>query len=127
MDKGYILEEIRRTAATRGNRPLGRRSFEIETGIRPHDWYGVYLARWGDALRDAGFEPNDFQDKIPDELLLEHIVSLTLRLGHLPTHGEMRLEERCNPNFPSHSTFARLGSKTKLASRVLAHCQSRSG
>jgi hypothetical protein len=58
MDKEHILAEIRRTARENGNRPLGVQRFTAETGIREFDWHGKLWARWGDALREAGFEAN---------------------------------------------------------------------
>ena len=58
MTKEHIIGEIRRTANANGGVPLGWRRFEEETGIKYHDWYGKFWASWGDAVREAGFEPN---------------------------------------------------------------------
>jgi len=52
MDKGHILDEIRRTAQENGI-ALGTRRFYAETGIKTSDWSGKYWARWGDAIREA--------------------------------------------------------------------------
>lgn len=59
MNKHHILDEIRRTAATNGDRPLGRDRFERETGIKMSEWEGRYWARWNDAVREAGLSPNE--------------------------------------------------------------------
>ena len=69
MDKAHILLEIQRTAADKGGLPLGRERFSAATGIRAYDW-GKYWARWGDALREAGFQPNQFNLAVPEEELL---------------------------------------------------------
>lgn len=54
MTKLYILQEIQRTTQANGGIPLRKIEFESETGIKRYDWFGVYWARWSDALREAG-------------------------------------------------------------------------
>ena len=54
MTKLYILQEIKRTTQANGGTPLRKLQFEFETGIKRYDWFGVYWARWSDALREAG-------------------------------------------------------------------------
>jgi len=56
VTKLYILQEIKRTTQTNGDRPLGKLQFEAETGIKRYDRFGVYWARWSDALRKAVLE-----------------------------------------------------------------------
>ena len=53
MTKLYILREIKRTTQANGGTPLRRLQFESETGINRYDWFGVYWARWSDAVREA--------------------------------------------------------------------------
>jgi len=54
MTKLYILQEIKRTTQANGGKPLRKIKFESETGIKRFDWFGIYWARWSDALREAG-------------------------------------------------------------------------
>ena len=56
MTKLYILRAIKRTTQANGGTPLRKPDFESETGIKRYDWFGVYWARWSDALREAGCE-----------------------------------------------------------------------
>ena len=42
IDKAYILDEIRRTAAENGGKPLGMARFQSETGIRRSEFLGVH-------------------------------------------------------------------------------------
>ena len=53
MTKLYILQEIKRTTEANGGRPLDRMAFEAKTGITRFEWFGVYWARWSDAVREA--------------------------------------------------------------------------
>jgi len=57
MTKLYIIREIKRTTQANGGTPLPKLKFESETGIKRYDWFGVYWARWSDALREAGSMP----------------------------------------------------------------------
>lgn len=57
MTKLFILQEIKRTTEANGGRPLPKITFEARTGIRRYEWFGVYWARWSDALREAGCLP----------------------------------------------------------------------
>jgi hypothetical protein len=122
MNKQHILDEIRRTAAANGGTPIGRQRFERETGIKRTDWYGRYWARWGDAIKEAGFTPNRLQHAFSDDDVLPKLVGLIRELRRYPTHGEMRMRERLDDSFPSHGVFTRLGSKQDWLHKVVAYC-----
>ena len=70
MDKQHILREIQRTAKANGGFPLGWRRFEEETGIRYYDWYGQHWTRWGDAVREAGLDPNRMSEAYDEAFLV---------------------------------------------------------
>jgi hypothetical protein len=122
MTKNHILSEIRRTAAENGGVPLGKDRFSAATGIRTADWHGKYWARWGDAIREAGFQPNQLSSALPEDYLLKKLADLTRELGHFPVYAEMRLKARSDPGFPSHTTIAHLGAKPSLAAKLRAFC-----
>jgi len=42
VDKQHILDEIRRTARSNGDEPLGKQKLLKETGIKQSDWHGKY-------------------------------------------------------------------------------------
>jgi hypothetical protein len=100
-----IISEIQRLAKANGGIPPGRQSFESETGIRVGDWYGVYWARWGDAVAEAGFTPNERQAKFDRDAMLSHVAHACRHFGKLPSEGELRLYRRTHPDFPSPSTI----------------------
>jgi hypothetical protein len=127
MERDFILREIHRTAEANGGVPLGWRRFEEESGIRYHDWYGRFWARWGDAVREAGYQPNHMVEAYDEDFLLEKLALLSRRLGRIPTHGDVLLASRTDPDFPSDKTFRRLGDKRQRASRVKEFCARCSG
>ena len=83
MDRQHIIDEIKRTAASNGGSPLGVERFFQETGIKDTDWAGKFWVRWGDALREAGFEPNEFDAAYDRTMLIEKFVSVVRELGKL--------------------------------------------
>src|SRR5262249_35914343 len=127
MDKQRIINEIRRTAQANGGVALGWRRFEEETGIRYYDWYGQFWTRWGDAVREAGFEPNRMSEAYTDAFLLRELALLTRRLARVPTQGDLLLATKGDSAFPSEKAFRRLGSKPERASRVIAYCKTNPG
>ena len=124
--KSEILEEIKRTALANGGTPLGAARFERDTGIKAWEW-AQHWARFGDAVTEAGFKPNQFQGALPDAFLIEKIIGITRKLGKFPTFREIEVERRSDSELPSSTAFQRLGSKTKLAEMVSTYCLSRSG
>src|SRR5438132_13291087 len=97
MNKAYILQEIKRTADANAGVPLGRQRFEAETGIKQSDWYGRFWARWSDAIRDAGFAPNQLQTAYAKAGLLAKYAELAGRQGGIPSKGRYRLNGRADP------------------------------
>lgn len=120
VDKGEILDEIRRCAAENGGVPIGRERFVAETGIKPSHWNGIYWVTWNDAVREAGFEPNAMNErKLDEDGMLSHLALLTRRLGRYPTSAEMVRECRTDSMFPSAKTVrARIGGKQEVVSRL---------
>lgn len=123
MNKEHILKEIRRTTEANGGAPLGSRRFATETGIQEKVWLGRYWGRWGDALTEAGFSPNQLKGAYEKEFLLELCANLTRELGRLPTANDLRMKDRTDPKFPNQKVFERLGTKAELVKLLLAYCR----
>jgi hypothetical protein len=118
----HVIAEIRRTAEENGGKPLGRYRFADDTGIRPGDWLR-YWPRWSEAVREAGFEPNQLQGRYDDTTVIGQLVAEIRRLGRMPTRAEMRLRRRQDPSFPSHGVFEKWGSKRSLIGKVADYCR----
>jgi hypothetical protein len=129
VEKKHILREIKRTAAENAGLPLGQDRFEAETGIKYGQWRGRCWATWSDALRDAGFEPNQPNQAFGEKVLLEAMIALVRRLDRFPTWAEWNMEHRTDASFPSMSAFrrARLGTLGELASKLAEYCEDREG
>jgi hypothetical protein len=106
MIREHILKEIKRTAETNGGVPLGRARFFTETGIREADWLGKFWARWGDAVREAGYAPNQFQAPFEEAFLFEKYIELTRSLGRIPAHGDVLMKANWNRhNLPQRESI----------------------
>ncbi len=125
MNRQHILEEIKRTAAENGGKPLGVRKLEAETGIRQLDW-GKYWARIGEAHQEAGLEPNEKTIAIEEDDLIRPLLILARELERFPTQSDLRVRAHAVSAFPSVRTFRkRLGTKTEMVSKILAYCAAR--
>lgn len=114
VTKERIVQEIQRVAEKIG-RPPGRQVFEKETGIRMPEWYGNHFRSWGDALKEAGYEPNEKTPKFSSEQVLRKCVELVRHLGRIPAEIDIRMYSRSRKDFPGHSTFANhFGNKNGL-------------
>ncbi len=112
--RDYIIDEIRRVAEKVG-RPPGRQVFERETGIRKPEWYGIHFRSWGDALREAGYEPNERQGKFSSEQILRKYAEAIRHFGRIPAEIDIRMYSRERKGFPVHTTFSNhFGNKSGL-------------
>jgi hypothetical protein len=127
MTKEQILDEIRRIAAANNGVLPGAQRFRTETGISESAWSGKYWARWGDALREAGFSPNVWQLPHSDDVFVQSYIRLICGLGHFPAVRELSLKRREDSSFPSSGAFARFGSKTTAARRIIEFCRQNNG
>jgi hypothetical protein len=123
MEKEHIIEEIIRTANENGGIPLGVRKFASETGIKISDWYGKYWAKWGNAIKEAGYEPNTFQEAYASELLIKKLIELIREIGKFPTDGELRLKTNNDKTFPSEKAFRRIGNTQERAKEIVEYCK----
>lgn len=120
----HVLDEMKRTAAANGGRPLGEMQFARETSIRGHEWRR-YWPRISDLQKEAGFEPNTKKEAIPTDVLFTHLALLTRELGKRPTASEIGVKRNADPNFPGFQTFLRLGDLKGITRRLAEWCRMR--
>lgn len=125
-ERDRILKHIQQMARSNGNKPPGSAQFEKHTQIGQPIW-GLYWPRWGDALKEAGYEPNTLQGKADPDWLIASLASLTRKLGRVPVNTEFRIEARNTPGFPSHTVLSALGDKVKRARIVLDWSKQKGG
>jgi len=123
MDKKHIIDEIIRTAKENNDIPLGTRKFANETGIKPSDWYGKYWATWGDAVKEAGLQPNKPKSAYDENVLIEHVISLTREIEKFPVQANFRMKSHNTKGFPCYKAFRRLGKKPEMAQKIINYCK----
>lgn len=105
---------------------MGWARFATETGIKPYD-LERFWARFGDAVEEAGFTPNQLNPAYDEAFLLEKIVGLARRLGRFPTYREFTGARTLDAGFPNKRVFQRFGSKAQLATKVLEFSHGKEG
>jgi hypothetical protein len=123
--KEDILNAIRRWAVENDGSSPGMQIFCKHTGVKKYDWLGVYWECWGDALVEAGLGRNEFAVAFTDDFLLGKLVETILELGKFPTGTQLRMRSNSISDFPSHSTFERLGKKYEKAQKIIQFCDGR--
>ena len=79
------------------------------------DWYGSQFRSWGDALAEAGYEPNEKQDKLSREHVLREYAKVVRHFGRVPAAIDLRMYSRERPEVPGHTTFINhFGNKAGL-------------
>jgi hypothetical protein len=127
MEKHHILAEIVRTAKANGSKPLGNARFEAETGITRNDWFGKHWARWGDAVKEAGYAPNTMVGAYEEDDLIEALAGFIRELGRYPASGDLRMRGRRGDGFPAHTTVGRFGTKREVAAKIARAFDGREG
>jgi hypothetical protein len=121
MTREEILAEVRRTTTENGGIPLGRSRFEHATGIKEYELL-KYWPRFGDTVREAGFEPNELQASYSDEYLILKAIDLIRELGRFPTQREIIVKRNEDGTFPSERPYRRFGARSDFATAVFAYC-----
>lgn len=126
LTKQDIIIAIQKTAKENGGTPLGMARFEQETGIKVYNWK-KYWAKFGEAQKEAGFEPNQLQSGYTDEFVIEKVIGVMRKLGKFPTFDELAVEKNNDSEFPNRKVFTKFGSKQNLVLKIIDYCKGKSG
>lgn len=118
--RSHIVSEIKRIANANGGQPPGSSLFVTETAIGEHKWRGRYWANWGNALKEAGFEPNQWTKRLDSDSIVRKVARLTIDLGHVPSNSEMNILRRSDSEVPSPKTVGEHFKKAALLRELVA-------
>jgi hypothetical protein len=107
ISKEEILSEIRKFVEANGGDIPGEHKFASATRIKQSAWKGKYWVRWTDAVREAGYDPNEMTKRIPDEDILGKLADLIIKLGHFPVRDEINMHATTVPGIPTWTTIKR--------------------
>ncbi len=123
----HILREIKRLASENGAAP-GQKLFGRDTGIAEHQWRGKFWARWGDALIEAGYEPNKWTGRLDSEGVLIGIIAACRHYGRLPTRDEIEIYRKTEPSIPSEQAIKRhFGRRSELIASLAKYAAENEG
>jgi hypothetical protein len=117
--RDHIIREIRRLTAANGGKAPGVLLFQSETGIGESSWRGVYWARWGDAVAEAGYAPNTFNRKMDSDKVFAQLATAVRHFGKIPTDSELKLYGRNRSSFPHGNTIrSHFNTKANMIARL---------
>lgn len=99
--RDFIISEIRKLANESGGAAPGQQVFAKATGITESKWRGKYWARWGDALIEAGYQPNEWTGRSDTETLIVGMIAACRHYGKFPTYAELGMLRHSDPSIPS--------------------------
>lgn len=119
--RNEIIDQIKRLAMANGQAP-GQKLFERETGIPAHAWIGKLWARWGDALIEAGYQPNAWQGRLDSDEVLNGIIEGIRHFGRFPSRHELMMYRQANAAVPSDNAIRRhFGRRDDLVAALAKH------
>jgi Meiotically up-regulated gene 113 len=122
-----ILEHIK-AIATRDGRAPGIEAFETQTGIKPSEWRGKIWRSWGDAIIEAGYEPNTLIQRRDLKTMLVSYIEVMRHIGRVPAKVDIQMYGRNAFGFPSHTTFdSHFGNKASLLRAVREYVEQNEG
>lgn len=127
-DNDRIIAQLKETAADNGGRPLGARAFHAATNISRNDLWKAGFAKYSDAVKAAGLEPNALTVARNGDEMLAALAEVARNLGRFPVVGDLKVERAKNPSFPSYEAFLRLvgGVLAKAPGILLSYCREHS-
>jgi hypothetical protein len=115
--KRRLLEAVRDYVKREGAVP-GIQRFAKEVGEGRHTFQGVLWPSWGAFLLDAGLDPGQMTQAVPEDELLAHLAKLTRSLGRFPSFAQLRFAS-AEAKIPSDKTYrTRFGGLAEIHERL---------
>ena len=123
MNSDHIIRAIREASA-KERRPPGEAKFFKLTGLSRSDLWNAGYARYSEALAAAGLAKNSMTTAFDAESMLTKLLSLVVKLGRFPSKGDIKVERKADPQFPSYDAFFQLSGRSypNLRAMLLDHC-----
>jgi len=96
MTKDDILAAIKKAAEALGH-PPSKREFGTSSRVSEHQLTTHFLT-WNDAVREAGYPPNESNVRIEDEQLLQDWAEVVRNLREIPTIVQYRHHGKYSPS-----------------------------
>jgi len=124
--KQDILRKIQQIAADNEGKAPGIARFEAATGVKRHEWLGKIWRSWSDAVREAGFTPNELQGAWSEEAILNVVMEISKSLNRFPSTSDLKYELHQRAGSPDSKTILARWNMAELAA-VLADHADRAG
>ncbi|MBU1146876.1 MAG: GIY-YIG nuclease family protein [Candidatus Omnitrophica bacterium] len=123
VTKQDIVKAIQQTAKENGGIALGLGRFQKETGINEYKLQ-KFWRNFGEAQREAGFEPNILTPAHDLEFLLESLIAFMREIGRFPTQRDLTGKRYRDPKFPSPSSIIkRFGNKKGMVEKIADYAE----
>lgn len=109
-----ILDVYRACQAKLGRAP-GKEAFCKMSGIKLSE-INYYWPRPSALIEEAGFQPNELQSKLPDDVVFQDFARVCLHIGKIPTHNELRIAQR-ELGTKTFTAYTRFGSNSEFHAR----------
>ena len=109
-----ILDIYRACQARLGRAP-GKEAFCKMSGVKPAE-INYYWPRPGALIEEAGFQPGEWQAKLPDDVVFEDFARVCLHVGKIPSHNELRIAQR-ELGTKTTTAYTRFGNNSEFHAR----------
>jgi len=109
-----ILDIYRACQAKLGRAP-GKEAFCKMSGIKPSE-INFYWPRPSPLIKEAGFQPNEFQSKLSDVVVFQDFARVCLHIKKVPTDRELRIAQR-ELGTKTFTAYKRFGNSSEFLTR----------
>lgn len=100
-----IVARIHEITAENDGTPPGLEQFAKKSGIKRSLYIGRIWARWGEALREAGFAPNEPNRRLDDDEMLAAVAGVARLLGRVPSVSDLKVYRAAGHDLPCPSAY----------------------